>query len=92
MENIKNKKLLSIIEIFLVLIMVVGVTYAFFNYTRTGLANNIGTGRIYFNMAQDGKLQLTNIFPVKASGVDANSLDSVSVSIFGDTTYQSGIV
>ena len=90
MENVRNKKLLSIIGVFLVIMMVVGVTYAFFNYTRTGLANNIGTGRIYFNSTQNGKLELSNIFPVKSSEVDANSLDSVSVSIFGDTTYPDG--
>ena len=86
----KKNMIVTLLLVLGIVSITIGVTYAFFNYTRTGLANNIGTGRIYFNMAQNGKLQLTNIFPVKASEVDASSLDSVSVSIVGDTTYQSG--
>ena len=86
-----DKKIMySIIVIAVLLISVVGVTYAFFNYTRTGAANNFSTGRIYFNSTQDGRLQLTNIFPVKASEVDASTLDSVSVNVLGDTTYTDG--
>ena len=91
MDEIKNKKAMySIIGIALLLISLVGVTYAFFNYTRTGAANNFSTGRIYFNSTQDGRLQLTNIFPVKASEVDASTLDSVTVNVLGDTTYTDG--
>ena len=91
MNEVKNKKIMySIIGIAVLLISVVGVTYAFFNYTRTGAANNFSTGRIYFNSTQNGRLQLTNIFPVKASEVDASTLDSVSVNVLGDTTYTDG--
>ena len=87
----KDKKTIYLFVIIaLLIISVVGVTYAFFNYTRTGAANNFSTGRIYFNSTQDGRLQLTNIFPVKASEVDASTLDSVSVNVLGDTTYTDG--
>ena len=89
-EN-KNKKIMfSIIGIAILLIGVVGVTYSFFNYTRTGSQNTFNTGRIYFNSTQNGTLNITNVFPVKASEVNANTFDSVTVTIIGDTTYNDG--
>ena len=33
--------------------LTLGVTVAFFNYTRTGLSNTFSTGRIYFNSNQN---------------------------------------
>ena len=57
MEKNKKKQLIvSIIAIVLLIVATVGVTYAFFNYTRTGMANTISVGRIAFNSSQDGKL------------------------------------
>ncbi len=47
---IKSKKqIFVVIGVFTLVLMLGTVTYAFFNYTRTGSANNIKTGRIYFN-------------------------------------------
>ena len=92
-ENQKKRKkqlIISITAIVLLIVATVGVTYAFFNYTRTGSPNTIATGRIYFNTSQSGRLQLTNVFPVKSTEVNANSLDSVTVGIVGDTTYTDG--
>ena len=67
MENNKRKKqiLISIMIVLLLIIATIGVTYTFFNYTRTGVNNNIGTGRIYFYSEQDGSLNITNAFPQK---------------------------
>ncbi len=92
MENNKNRNRIILISLLVIILVsiTIGITYAFFNYTRTGLANNIGTGRIYFNTSQNGRLQLSNIFPVKSSDVNANTLDSVTVGIVGDTTYEDG--
>ncbi len=53
---------LSILGFAILLIALVGGTYAFFNYTRTGTANNIRTGRIYFNSTQGNTLNITNMF------------------------------
>ena len=87
----KNKRLILTLLLVLGLVSItVGVTYAFFNYTRTGIANNLGTGRIYFNTSQNGRLQLTNIFPVKSTDINTNTLDTVTVGIVGDTTYTDG--
>ena len=91
MKDKKNKKLIySFIIIAVLLITVVGVTYSFFNYTRTGNLNSIATGRIYFNSIQNGKLELTNVFPVKLSDIDTSTLDTVEVNLTGDTTYTGG--
>ena len=85
----KHKKL-SIIGFAILLVALLGGTYAFFNYTRTGTANNIRTGRIYFNTTQGEELNLTNVFPMKSSEAESANLDSVTVGIVGDTTYADG--
>ena len=74
----------------ILLIALVGGTYAFFNYTRTGAANTIRTGRIYFNTTQGEELTLTNVFPMKSSEAGSANLDFVTVGIVGDTTYADG--
>ncbi len=45
MENKRKKTMLSIIGIAIILISFVGVTFAFFNYTRTGASNTIKVGK-----------------------------------------------
>ena len=49
-SNWRSKYL--IISFSLFLIGLLSITYGFFNYTRTGNLNNLGTGRIYFNSEQ----------------------------------------
>ena len=81
---------LSVIGFAILLIGLVGVTYAFFNYTRTGAANNIRTGRIYFNTTSGDTLNLTNVFPMDSSEAANAALDSVTLGITGDTSYADG--
>ena len=70
----------------------VGVTFAFFNYTRTGGANILAVGRIYFNSTQGTSINLTNVFPVKSTELENNpNVDSVTLTITGDTTYNEGL-
>ena len=73
----------------------VGVTMAFFNYTRIGLANTISTGRIYFNSGQDGRINLTNIFPIdpEETGImdDNTKVGTVAITVTGDTSYDNGV-
>ena len=89
-DNSNKRVMLSIIGVAVLLIAVVGVTYSFFNYTRVGAINNIGTGRIYFTSSQSGTLNVTNVFPIKESELDPSTLDEVTINIQGDTTYESG--
>ena len=90
----KNRKVLFLFLIFAgIICILVGVTYSFFNYTRTGLANNFRVGRIYFNTSQNGSINLSNVFPITSEelGTDVGNHDSVTVTITGDTTYSEGI-
>ena len=95
MEQSNNKKtILTIIGIAILVIGLVGVTYAFFNYTRTGTRNIIKTGRIYFNSEQDTSINLTNMFPIDVSnGIpnDNTKVGEITINVVGDTTYDEGI-
>ena len=90
---IKSKRQMFIIIGVFTLVMMLGtVTYAFFNYTRTGSANTIKTGKISFNTNQTSTLTLTNVFPVSSSNVGNDyTQDTLKVTITGDTTYEDGI-
>ena len=69
-----------------------GVSVAFFNYTRTGNENILAVGKINFNSLQGTSINLTNVFPVKSTDLENNdNVDSVTVTITGDTTYDKGI-
>ena len=96
MEQSKNKKtMLTIIGIAILVIGLVGVTYAFFNYTRTGSANVIRVGRISFVTRQTNTINLTNLFPIDPT--DANAMNdntkvgTLEIEIEGDTDYSGGI-
>ena len=93
---IKTKKQMFIVIGVFTLVMLLGtVTYAFFNYTRTGSQNIIKTGRIYFNSEQGTAINLTNMFPIDTTetGVmdDATKVGTVTINVVGDTTYSGGI-
>ena len=93
---IKSKKQsLIVIGVFTLVMLLGTVTYAFFNYTRTGSQNIIKTGRIYFNSEQGTVINLTNLFPVDPTetGVmdDATKVGTVTINVVGDTTYSGGI-
>ncbi len=95
-EKKKNQKkiMLIIIGIVILIGMAEGVTYSFFNYTRTGVANTVKTGRIYFNHTEGTTMNLTNAFPIDVSnGVPSNNgnVGSVTINVLGDTTYTEGI-
>ena len=85
MDN-KKKIIVPIIIGVIIILIALGTTIAFFNYTRTGSLNNLGTGRIYFNSTQNGTLNMTNIFPMTSVKENGSTLDSVTVGIVGDTT------
>ena len=95
-QQMKNKKtMISIIGIAVLVIGLVGITYAFFNYTRTGSANVIKTGKITFNSEQTGNaINLTNMFPIDVTnGIpnDATKVGTVTIHVTGETTYDEGV-
>ena len=87
----RNKKiLLLMVVIALLVLLVVGVSIAFFSYTKTGNTNTIETGNIYFYMNQDGVLNIENIFPMTSEEAATSNLDTIVVSVRGETTYSNG--
>ena len=95
MSNNKKKIILSIVILLLMVITVVGVTYAFFNYTRTGPANTLNTGRIYFSTEQtnNNTINLNNIFPMtkEQALADSSTNGTLVVTFNGDTEYTEGM-
>ena len=86
---IKTKKQMFIVIGVFTLVMLLGtVTYAFFNYTRTGQANNIRTGQIHFLTTQGNTLNLTDLFPVASNEVGNNN--AMTLRIEGSTSYSGG--
>ena len=55
-SNQSKQILLSVIGVAILVVAVVGVSFAFFNYTRTGAANQVSTGKIKFVSVTDGKV------------------------------------
>ena len=96
MDNSKQSKqvLLSVIGVAILVVAVVGVSFAFFNYTRTGNANQVTTGTISFS-SENTLLSLSNVFPVALTNGNLPANDpnvaSGTVTITGNTNYSNGI-
>ena len=98
--NSSKQVLLSVIGVAILVVAVVGVSFAFFNYTRTGEANTVRTGTIYFNSSND-LIAVNNLFPVSKgdSRIDSatnaqQNQDVVGVAVVtieGYTTYAGGV-
>ena len=93
-SNSSKQVLLSVIGVAILVVAVVGVSFAFFNYTRTGPANTIGTGEIHFSTDQS-VVSVSNLFPISGATVDENTDQNVAtttVTISGWTSYEGGLV
>lgn len=66
MNNNSSKQiLLSVIGVAILVVAVVGVSFAFFTYTKTGTQDNvITTGTLTFSFEDTSWINLTNHFPV----------------------------
>ena len=93
---IKSKKqMFIVIGVFTLVILLGTVTYAFFNYTRTGAQNTIRVGRISFVSKNEETISLNNLFPIDPTetGImnDATKVGTYEVEIKGDTDYVNGL-
>lgn len=93
---IKSKKqMFIVIGVFALVMLLSTVTYAFFNYTRTGIANTISVGRMVFVTRQTETINLTNLFPIDPTetGImdDATKVGTLEIEIEGDTDYSEGV-
>ena len=66
-NNASKQILLSVIGVVVLIIAVIGVSFAFFTYTRTGSRNNtLGAGTIDFKFTDGNSINLTNHFPISS--------------------------
>jgi len=66
-NNTSKQILLSVIGVAILVVAVIGVSFAFFTYTRTGSKNNtIGAGTIDFKFTDGNAINLTNHFPISS--------------------------
>ena len=93
---IKSKKQMYIVIAAFALILLLGTTtYAFFNYTRTGVSNTIQVGRISFVSRQTNTISLSNLFPINPTDSnamnDSTKVGTLEIEIEGDTDYNDGV-
>jgi surface protein len=74
------------------IVAVVGASYAFFNFTRTGEVNLLSTGTISFTSNYEG-VELGNVFPISIDDVDTDDVNvaTIELSINGYTDYEKGL-
>ena len=91
-SNSSKQILLSVIGVAILVVAVVGVSFAFFNYTRTGVANTVRTGTITFSSSNEN-ISIENVFPIAKTAVatDTNNVGTGTVTIVGNTSYSNGI-
>lgn len=94
-ENSSKQVLLSVIGIAVLVVAVVGVSFAFFTYSKTGTANNtLTTGSIFFNFTEGDRINLTNQFPMtNTAGEALTTADNgaLNFSVVGYDTSGKGI-
>ena len=67
-ENSSKQVLLSVIGIAVLVVAVVGVSFAFFTYSKAGTKNNtLTTGSIFFNFTEGTAITLEDQFPMTNS-------------------------
>ena len=91
---IKSKRQVFLVIILFIFMLMLGtVTYAFFNYTRTGNSNTLTVGRISFISRQTKTINLTDAFPISRNKVstDTDNVGTFELEIEGDTDYNEGI-
>jgi len=74
-KNRNRRVFLITFGLLLIISITIGVTYAFFNYTRTGGENTIETGTVVFDYQDGTAINISKQFPITESELtDANKL------------------
>lgn len=91
-SNSSKQILLSVIGVAILVIAVVGVSFAFYSYNRVGNKNTLKTGNISFNTTNT-TIDMANVFPVSKSDIltDTINVGTGTVEISGNTSYNKGI-
>ena len=81
----------AIISIAILVIAVVGVSFAFFSYSKTGTTNNvIETGQIYMYFNNSSTISLSDQFPMKNNEATSGLTGENQSMTFTVTGYSSG--
>ena len=94
---IKTKKqMFTVVGVFALVMLLGTVSYAFFNYTKTGSANTFSTGRIAFNAEHSQSVTLSDLFPITLGENEevtrsTPGVGSLSIHVTGDTEYSEGV-
>ena len=84
----KNQILMSVLGVFALVIVTVGVSYAFFSYSRVGeTTNTITSGDIQFSYTEGADAKLENAFPVADSVGAADETGAYTFTVAG---YETG--
>lgn len=84
----KNQILMSVLGVFALVIVTVGVSYAFFSYSRVGeTTNTITSGDIQFSYVEGDTATLINAFPVSDQIGAADETGAYTFTVSG---YQTG--
>lgn len=88
MNNNSSKQiLLSVIGVAILVIAVVGVSFAFFSYVGDETTNTVDTGTILFGTSSQNVTLENTAFPSDGS----TEFASTTVSVSGNTNYEKGI-
>lgn len=92
-NNVKKGTISSIIGAILIILIVVGVTYAFFSYTKTGeTSNQISTGEISFQFIDGDEINITNAFPIStAEGIALTGENNICTFVIKGNIAQGDI-
>ena len=86
MEDNKKKMVLSVIGVLVLIVAIFGITYAFFNYVRTGAQDNVITsGKLLINYVEgSNKIDVTDQYPI--SDAAAVQRDGFTFTVSGYAT------
>ena len=88
----KNKKIVLVITIIMVLVVMLGTTYAFYFYTRVGNKNQVAiTGDIYMNYIETNQINITNGVPMSREEALATDENVFNFQIVGKNTSSKDI-
>ena len=94
--NNKKYVILMISSLVILVVLIIGVTYAIFNYTKTGEMNKISTGQISFDISNSLSIDVSNDFP-KNSNLSNEDMELMkeshkgTLSVTSNTSFQNGI-
>ena len=91
-SNSSKQIILSVIGVAILIVAVVGVSFAFFGYARNNNVRSLKAGTIFVETSQSN-VELANLFPISSEDAlkDSANVITTEVSISGSTANTSGI-